>query len=270
MICVSFVYFSPTGTTRRVVKIVKKSFHTETMEHDLSDCNYLNQSEKLIFEEEDFVVFAFPVYSGRVPDVFRERLDKLKGNNTIAAVIATYGNRQFGDSLLEMRDIASNAGFHIIGAMTVVTEHSVVHKIAAGRPDEADIRQINRFGTAMQQLISEPADTIRNMKEPELPGHRPYCRYIDLPVTPYSTKKCNGCEACLRACPVGAITYDGHCRTDKRKCFRCMRCVRICPQKARTLGKIIDRIAYLLMKNLTKENKQSQLFFTCDFEKLND
>ena len=68
-----------------------------------------------------------------------------------------------------MRDIASQTGFHITGAMAVVTKHSVVRKIAAGRPDEADIQQIIHFGSTMQQLISQPADTIRNMKEPELP-----------------------------------------------------------------------------------------------------
>lgn len=78
---VSFVYFSPTGTTRRVVKILKESFHIKVLEYDLTNYDYYEKVESLMFGEEDFVIFAFPVYSNRVPDVFRERLVELKGKN---------------------------------------------------------------------------------------------------------------------------------------------------------------------------------------------
>lgn len=263
---VHFVYFSPTGTTRRVVKMIKESFYIEVLEHDLTNYDYYEKNESLIFGGDDFVIFAFPVYSNRVPDVFRDRLENLQGKHTTAAIIATYGKKSFGNSLVEMRDIACNAGFQIIGAMTVVAEHSVVCGVATGRPDEEDIKQIKMFGETMQQLISEPLDVIRDSKEPEIPGQRPYGPYIDLPVTPYSTKACNGCGACVRTCPVGAITFDGKCHTDKKKCFGCMRCVRTCPQNARTLGKVFDKMAYLLLKNLTKENKQTQIYVTCNKE----
>lgn len=262
---VHFVYFSPTGTTRRVVRMIKESFYIEVLEHDLTNYDYYQKKESLIFGEDDFVIFAFPVYSNRVPDVFRDRLEKLQGKHSIAAIIALYGKKHFGDSLVEMRDIAYHAGFQIIGALTVVARHSVVPRIASERPDKEDIKQIKIFGETMQQLISVPLDIIRNMKELELPGHRPYSRYIDLPVTPYSTKACNGCGACVRTCPVGAITFAGKCRTDKKKCFGCMRCVYICPQNARTLGKVFNQMAYILLKNLTKENKESQIYITSDF-----
>lgn len=263
---VHFVYFSPTGTTRRVVKMIKESFYIEVLEHDLTNFDYYEKNESLIFGEDDFVIFAFPVYSNRVPDVFRDRLEKLQGKSSIAAIIATYGKKSFGNSLVEMRDIACNAGFQIIGAMTVVAEHSVVCGVATGRPDEEDMKQVKKFGETMQQLISEPLDVIRDSKEPELPGRRPYGPYIDLPVTPYSTKACNGCGACVRTCPVGAITFDDKCHTDKQKCFGCMRCIRTCPQNARTLGKVFHKMAYLLLKNLTKENKQTQVYITCNRE----
>ena len=45
-----------------------------------------------------------------------------------------------------------------------------------------------------------------------------------------------------------------------------MRCVRTCPQNARTLGKVFHKMAYLLLKNLTKENKQTQVYITCNRE----
>jgi len=43
--------------------------------------------------------------------------------------------------------------------------------------------------------------------------------------------KCAGCEACLRACPHGAIEIkeDGKAFIDQDKCKKCGACQKICP-----------------------------------------
>jgi len=46
---------------------------------------------QLKFEEDDFVILGFPVYDGRVPQTFRERLDGIKGQQTFAALVAHRG-----------------------------------------------------------------------------------------------------------------------------------------------------------------------------------
>ncbi len=44
---------------------------------------------------------------------------------------------------------------------------------------------------------------------------------------------CTGCEACIAACPAGAITFDGDCaRIDEALCTECGTCMEECPAGA--------------------------------------
>ncbi len=48
-------------------------------------------------------------------------------------------------------------------------------------------------------------------------------------------KKCVGCQSCVDACPVGAISMDPKTNKaiiDKQICIDCGTCVMICPSKA--------------------------------------
>ena len=66
-----------------------------------------------------------PSYAGRVPITFKRTfLVKLKGNNALAIVVVTYGNRAQEDTLIELFDMAKEQGFRILAGSAVVTEHS--------------------------------------------------------------------------------------------------------------------------------------------------
>jgi len=44
--------------------------------------------------------------------------------------------------------------------------------------------------------------------------------------------KCNGCGACVKICPVEAITVDKKAVVDPEKCVDCGTCVDECPSNA--------------------------------------
>ena len=95
------VYFSPTGTTRRVIIETARQIDLKSVSFDLTV--HKEKKPALQFDDTDFVLFGIPVYSGRVPETFLSYFETLRGNNTPAALIATYGCRAYEDALLELK-----------------------------------------------------------------------------------------------------------------------------------------------------------------------
>ena len=56
-----------------------------------------------------------------------------------------FGNRNFDDGLIELRDILENTGFHTVAAAAFVGEHSFSKTLAAGRPDADDMKEALAF-----------------------------------------------------------------------------------------------------------------------------
>ena len=53
----------------------------------------------------------------------------------------------------------------------------------------------------------------------------------------FTTDACNGCGACERHCPIGAIKmYEGMPTWIKTHCVLCLACLHRCPQKALQYG----------------------------------
>ena len=133
------VYFSPTGTTERVVKHMGESFGS--MENiDLSRRDMKNHE----MEQGDFCIVGVPSFGGRVPGIATERLRKIKGNRTPAFLLVTYGGRAYEDTLVELKDVLEAQGFVCFGAAAIVAEHSIAHQIEAGRPSAQDYDERSR------------------------------------------------------------------------------------------------------------------------------
>ena len=71
------VYFSPTGTTRRVIMETARHIGLKSVSFDFSV--YKAKKPVLKFAENDFALFAAPVYGGRVPALFTEYLENVTG-----------------------------------------------------------------------------------------------------------------------------------------------------------------------------------------------
>lgn len=66
----TMLFFSPTGGTLRAARLLAQGLAEEITEVDLS----LPQGKAMHFEEKDIVLIAGPVFGGRMPACFLERL----------------------------------------------------------------------------------------------------------------------------------------------------------------------------------------------------
>ncbi len=226
-----FVYFSPTGTTKKVLNTMMKVINGESVAHDFTP--FHAKYETIRFEQQDILVIGFPVYSGRVPATFTERIALLEGNNTPAIIVATYGNRDYDDALIEMKSLLTGREIMPIAAAAFVTEHNMCPKIATGRPDNNDLQEIALF-------TSRAFEQIKSIEYPKyydlhVKGDSNYRDYLLMPMQPHSAENCNHCGICANLCPAGAIPLESPQQTDNERCIRCMRCIRVCPVQARKL-----------------------------------
>ena len=76
------VYFSPTGTTRKVIMEIAKNIDLKSVSFDFSV--HKEKKPSLQFGENDFVLFGIPVYAGRVPQTFLAYFEQIRGNHTPA------------------------------------------------------------------------------------------------------------------------------------------------------------------------------------------
>ena len=150
-------YFSPTGGTKKAALALTSALADTDgfTEIDLS----LPALAQYTFAADDIIVVAVPVFGGRVPAFALQQLTALHGQNTSAIAVAAYGNRAYEDALLELSDSLTSQSFRVIAAAAVLSEHSMLRSIAAGRPDADDLAQLTDFAKKIsaKPLTEAPA-----------------------------------------------------------------------------------------------------------------
>jgi ferredoxin len=148
-------YFSGTGTTEKVVvNTAQKMVDELSLEYEICDFTLPHaRSDDITFTSSDIVVFGVPVIAGRVPNVLLKFLDTINGGGALAVPIVLYGNRNFDDALIELRDILEKRGFHCIAAAAFVGEHSFSNVLAKGRPNAKDMKESESFAHSVVEKI---------------------------------------------------------------------------------------------------------------------
>lgn len=221
---VDFYYFSPTGGTKRAGAALAFAM-AETV-------NAVDLAEKCVCDPcADVVVMAAPVFGGRIPTFVGDKLARLKGQGKKAVTAVVYGVRAFEDALLELNDVMKSSGFEVIASVALVAQHSIVPEVGAGRPDAADIAEIQQFAKRILAVTRDGKTGVVSV-----PGNRPYKERKKGAATPLSLPTCNGCGHCATVCPTEAVTLATEgVVTDLNACMMCMACVASCPEKARIL-----------------------------------
>lgn len=248
------IYFSPTGGTKKVADLISGQFDFETTEIDLS--NSMEDFSKFTFSEKDLCIIAVPSFGGRVPMAAMSNIKKLKGNGSKIILVATYGNRAYEDVLLELKDTLTTLGFFCIAAIASVTEHSIMHQFATGRPDLQDKEELIKFSDEIKEVLKHGEVT----KDLCVPGNNPYKEYKVIPLVPQVRQECKKCGLCATKCSVDAISKDNPMLVDKEKCISCMRCVAICPSKSRSVNEESLLAISKKLENACSERKMNELF----------
>lgn len=251
------VYFSPTGSSANILRLIAGRMELPYSETDLTD--YKSRNLKRSFGSDTFALIGAPVYGGRIPTPMAERLHNMSADGAGCAVIAVYGNRDYEDALLELAETARGRGFLPIAAAAFIAEHSIVHSVGAGRPDFNDLGVIKDFAAALKSKMKFTYDN-PGLRELGIKGNSVYREYGGIPLKPTADRLCTNCGICAQECPVGAIPADAPSKTDSARCISCMRCIKVCPKGARSLNKLKLFMASKVLEAKCSSRRDPEVF----------
>ncbi len=267
---ISMFYFSATGTTRKVVLTVANEIVNRAEEMKLKNCFDVtlpfNREKPVRFSKDELVIVGLPVYAGRVPNLLIKYLKTIESNGATAVPIVVYGNRNYDDALVELKDILDSCGFNVIAGAAFIGEHSFSKILAKARPDSKDFEIMINFAHVIIEKLRSPIFDEPLYIKGEVPYRDHYMprnkanETVDFrKIKPKTSESCIDCKICSEECSMGSIDYQ-NVTVISGICIKCCACIKKCPVQA----KYFDDMNYIRHKNELEiefqERKEPDLF----------
>jgi len=240
---INTLYFSATGTTKKIVTGIANrlsenivgNIEINTVDFTLPE----PRKQAASFAKEDIVVVGVPVYAGRVPNVLLKYLKTIAGNGASAVAVVVYGNRNYDDALIELKELLELDGFRVVAGGAFIGEHSFSRTLGENRPDEHDMAAAVDFAGRIYKKMTAPGE----IPTVAVKGNKPYRDYykprdkngnpVDIrKVSPKTNSDCIDCKLCAESCPMGSIDAGDVSRVTGI-CIKCCACIKNCPVGAK-------------------------------------
>lgn len=258
---VTAVYYSATGNTEKVVKAIAERI-AEKLGAPMEVFDFTlpgSRRQEKHFPAGELVVFGTPVYAGRVPNKMLPAVQTLfKSDGALAIPVVTFGNRNFDNGLIELRNELENNGFHTIAGAGFAASHVFSDKLAPGRPDEKDMKVLEQFADAAGDKIAAMTEIASPVSvrgdDPVGPYYTPLGTdgkpAVFLKAKPLThAELCDKCGKCVEVCPMGSISAEDPLQVTGI-CIKCQACIKKCPVHA----KYFDDPAFLSHVAMLEQN----------------
>lgn len=257
----SAIYFSPTKTTKQIVQTIASEIDENYKEYNLTMPHNRELHSELTFDSNDLVVVGVPVYRGRIPSFMSDYFSNFKGDNTKAIFTVIYGNRDYDDALLELKELFEQRGFIGIAAGAFIGEHSYSTLVATDRPDAKDVTVALQFAANIKAQLNDAVVFAKQTLT--VKGNHPYKESTQSPLMlPETDERCTDCAICANTCPMGAIDFTNYRDIDPVKCIQCSSCVKICPENAKAFNEpFFLEFREVLINKLAVGRKEPEMFY---------
>ncbi|MHA1724028.1 MAG: EFR1 family ferrodoxin [Promethearchaeota archaeon] len=270
---IALIYFSATGNTRTIADQIKQQLTLAKIKIDTIDITTPDVREGLLNSlDHDKIIFGFPIYYRRAPEIIRTWLKKLKKKERKCAVYFTYGGvTTTGVALQDIVSILNERGFNLLAAAEFLGSHTfnlAGWNLMNDRPNEEDKTVARTFA---QEILKK--FTNKNVKPIYF---KPLSRYENknfdekarstkkiIPLPYIIPKACVYCGNCEKSCPNRAIVMQKS-KINKMKCIRCLRCLIICPENAIKIKNMSILLEFLKtrqdLSEITLNKKKSKIY----------
>ena len=240
--------FSGTGNSRHVAKKIAQVTGDEI--EDIAV--HLRAHEAGTYQSERPYVFVGPVYAGRLPRVMTKFIEDSTFAGTSKAYFVVTCAETPWVTIRYVQRLAKDKGFELLGFNSILMPQSYTTN-GLSQPEELTRKILD----AAEPKIAEVAGLIRNGKT--LPAEKPGKSYMStimnrmMYATMMGTRKfratdaCIGCGTCAARCPLGNIQIVNGRPVWGKDCTQRNACVGACPKGAIEYGtKTVGKPRYYL------------------------
>jgi len=239
------LWYSQTGNARRIGRVIAKALELRGVRVDAGELGEFDLSR---LPACDLIVVGCPVYYMNVPKNVLDRLRETPALDGIpAASFVTFGgpgdNQHNTAARLLLALTARGAapvGLATFGAISTFAptwsmgnaERTLAYR---DRPNQQTYAAAETFAAQLLENTAEGRGVVPKIEfeaaELVLPLAPAWWTKLLIGRHEHDRAKCIRCGACVKTCPVGAVSIDPH-RIDTGACIACFGCVNNCPADA--------------------------------------